>query len=97
MGAPVAMKAATTRRPLLSACARTLRMKCTRQRCQVAVTIFDTAASLPFVRVGDHQLSAAQAAPGELAQEIGPEGFGLRGADRYAEHYRMPAGLRSEL
>ena len=32
MGTPVAMKAETTRRPLLPACANTLRMKCTRQR-----------------------------------------------------------------
>ena len=39
-----------------------------------------------FVVVGDHQLHAAQAAPGEAAQELGPEGLGLRRADRHAQH-----------
>ena len=36
--------------------------------------------------VGDHQLHAAQPAPDEAAQELGPEGLGLRRADRHAEH-----------
>lgn len=36
LGTPVAMKAATTRRPFLPAWARALRAKCTRQRCQEA-------------------------------------------------------------
>jgi hypothetical protein len=36
--------------------------------------------------VGDDQLDAAQAAPGELAQEGGPEGLGLRRADLHAQH-----------
>ena len=39
-----------------------------------------------LVVVGDHQLDAAQPAPGEAAQEVGPEGLGLRGADRHAQH-----------
>ena len=39
-----------------------------------------------LVGVGDDQLDAAQAAPRELAQEVGPEGLGLRGADLHAEH-----------
>lgn len=34
-----------------------------------------------FVGVGDHQLDAAQATAGELAQERGPERLGLGGAD----------------
>ena len=38
-----------------------------------------------LVVVGDHQLHAAQAAPGEAAQEPGPEGLGLGRADRHAE------------
>ena len=38
-----------------------------------------------LVVVGDHQLHAAQPAPGEAAQEPGPEGLGLRRADRHAE------------
>ena len=41
------MKAETTRRPLLPACARALRMKWTRQRCQVAVRTLETAALMP--------------------------------------------------
>ena len=43
----VAMKAETTRRPLLPAWARTLRMKWTRQRCQVAHRTLVTAALRP--------------------------------------------------
>ena len=35
--------------------------------------------------IGDHQLDAAQAAPGQGAQELGPEGLGLRGADGHAQ------------
>ena len=41
------MKAETTRRPLLPACASTLRMKCTRQRCQEACSTLPTAAFMP--------------------------------------------------
>jgi hypothetical protein len=36
--------------------------------------------------VRDHQLDAAQAASGERAQELGPEGLGFRRADVHAEH-----------
>jgi len=43
----VAMKAETTRRPLFPAWASALRMKWTRQRCQVAQSTFDTAALMP--------------------------------------------------
>ena len=38
-----------------------------------------------LVVVGDHQLHAAQAAPGGAAQELGPEGLGLGRADRHAQ------------
>ena len=41
------MKAEKTRRPLFPAWASTLRMKWTRQRCQVALSIFETAALMP--------------------------------------------------
>jgi len=41
------MKADTTRRPLLPAWAKALRMKWTLQRCQVAQNTFDTAALMP--------------------------------------------------
>ena len=44
----------------------------------------------PLVVVGDHQLDAAQPAPGEAAQELGPEGLGLGRADRHAEHLAPP-------
>ena len=40
-----------------------------------------------LVGVGDDELDAAQAAPSELAQELGPEGLGLRGADVHAQHF----------
>src|ERR1700736_693002 len=43
----VAMKAETTRRPLLPACASALRMKCTRQRCQLALSTLATVALMP--------------------------------------------------
>ena len=38
-----------------------------------------------LVVVGDHQLHAAQPAPGQRAQELGPEGLGLRRADCHAQ------------
>jgi len=53
MGTPVAMKADTTRRPLLPACARTLRMKWTRQRCQVAVKTIDRQEAIDPISEGD--------------------------------------------
>ena len=80
------MKAETTRRPLLPAWASALRMKWTRQRCQVALQHLGDGGLEPFMGVGDDQLDAAQAAPAQLAQELGPEGLGLRGADLHAEH-----------
>src|SRR5262245_35122087 len=39
-----------------------------------------------FMRVGEHQLDAAQAATGELAQEGGPERLGFGRADIHAEN-----------
>jgi hypothetical protein len=39
----------------------------------------------PLMRIRDHQLDAAHAAPCQRAQKLGPEGFGLRGADRDAQ------------
>ena len=39
-----------------------------------------------LVGIRDDELDAAQATPGELAQEVGPEGLGLRRADRQAQH-----------
>ena len=40
--------------------------------------------------VGDDELDAAQAAPSELAQELGPERLGLGGADVHAQHLAPP-------
>ena len=53
MGTPVAMKAETTRRPLLPACASTLRMKCTRHLCQVAVKTIDRQEAIDPISEGD--------------------------------------------
>jgi hypothetical protein len=45
------------------------------------------------MRVGDHQLDAAQAPARELAQECEPEGLGLRGTDLEAEHLAPAVGV----
>src|SRR3954447_4454742 len=39
----------------------------------------------PLVGIRDDELDATQTPPRELAQKIGPEGFGFRGADRQAQ------------
>jgi len=39
-----------------------------------------------LMSIGDHQLDAAQAAPGEGAQELDPKRLGLAVADRHAQH-----------
>src|SRR5882672_1531600 len=36
--------------------------------------------------IRDDELDAAQTAPGKFAQKVGPEGLGLRRADRQAQH-----------
>lgn len=79
------MKAETTRRPLLPACASALRIKCTRQRWQLALSTLATVA-FALVGVGHDQLYAAQAAARELAHERGPERLGLGRADVHAEN-----------
>ena len=61
-------------------------MKCTRQRCQEACKHLGDGSFQSFMGIRDHQLHAAQAAPGETAQELGPEGLGLRGADRQTQN-----------
>ena len=92
----VAMKAETTRRPLLPAWARALRMKWTRQRCQVAFITLATAALMPSWASEIDELDAAQAAPAQLAQELGPEGLGLRGADVHAQHLAPAVGVDAD-
>jgi hypothetical protein len=56
----VAMKAETTRRPLLPAWAIALRMKWTRQRCQLAVSTFDTFTLMPSWASGLYHPSLAR-------------------------------------
>src|SRR5258708_24938034 len=79
----VAMKAETTRLPLLPAWARALRMKWTRQRCQVVVDLGDSRLDA-LVGIRDDELDAAQAAPRQLPEECRPEGLGFGGADVHA-------------
>jgi hypothetical protein len=40
----------------------------------------------PLMRIRDHQLDAAQPAPGQRTQKLDPEGLGLGGANRHAQH-----------
>jgi hypothetical protein len=63
---------------------------CTRQRCQVGVQPLGHGGLQPLMRIGDHQLDAPQATPGEAAQELGPEGLGFRGAHRHAQDLDLP-------
>jgi hypothetical protein len=62
-------------------------MKCTRQRCHEAFSTRATAAFRPSCASEITQLDATQAAPGQAAQEVGPECLGLAGTDRHAEHF----------
>ena len=59
------------RRWVLPACAMALRMKCTRQRCQVALNILVMAAFSPSWGIRHDELDAAQAASGQAAQRAG--------------------------
>src|SRR5215471_12697217 len=67
--------------------------------CMLAASASPSAAALPggvqdlgdgslqaLMGIRDNQLDATKTAPGELAQEVGPEDLGLRGADRQAQH-----------
>src|SRR4029077_15434691 len=40
-----------------------------------------------LMRIRDHQLDATQSAPGQLAQECGPECLGFGGANVHAEYF----------
>ncbi len=46
-----------------------------------------------FMRIGDHQLDATQAAAPQAAQEVGPECFCLRRADRHAKDLPPAVGV----
>src|SRR5206468_1964870 len=82
----VAMKAETTRRPLLPACASALRMKCTRQRCQLALSTLATVALMPSWASETTSLTP-RAAAGELAQERRPERLGFGRTNIHAENF----------
>jgi len=45
------------------------------------------------MRIRDHQLHPAQAAAGELAQELGPDRFGFRAADLRPQHLAPTIGV----
>src|ERR1700736_908297 len=80
------MNAATTRRPCLPAWARTLRMKCTRQRCQEACRTLATAALSPSWASEITSLTPRRPRRASERRKLGPEGLGLGGADRDAQH-----------
>ena len=64
----------------------------TRQRCQLARNT--RARSLDaLMGIRDHQLDAGEPTALELAQELDPEGLGLGGADRHAEHLAPAVGV----
>ena len=67
------MKAETTRRLLFPAWASALRMVWTRQSLPSGVHQLGDGGLDPLMGVRDHQLDAAQAAPAQLAKELGPE------------------------
>lgn len=66
--------------------ARALRMKWTRQRP-------GWRRLQAFVRVGDHEPDAAQSAPGQQAQEVGPDGFGIGQAAGQTQHPAAAVGI----
>ncbi len=47
--------------------------------------------------IGDDEFDAARAAAGQAAQEFGPEGFGLRGADRQPQNLTPAIGVDAGL
>ena len=48
------------------------------------------------MRVGDDELGAAQSAPGQAAQELDPERFGLAVARGHAEHFSPSVGIHPD-
>ena len=82
----VAMKAETTRRPLLPAWASALRMKWTRQRCQVALSTLATAALMPSWASETTSLTPRRPRRVSLRRNSVQNGLGLGGADVHAEH-----------
>lgn len=50
---------------------------------------------MPFMRIADHKLHTAEAAADEVTQELGPEGLGLGGTDRHAQHLAPAVGVNA--
>lgn len=50
----------------------------------------------PLMRVGDDELDAAQSPPAQAAQELGPEGLGLRGACIHSENFTTSIGVDAD-
>ncbi len=68
-------------------------MKCTRHRLPGGAEHLGDGRLQSLMCVGDDQLDAAQAAPGQTAQELGPERLGLAVADGHAEHFAPAIGV----
>ena len=49
-----------------------------------------------FVCIRDHQLDTTQAASRQAAQEVVPEGLGLAGIDRHAEHFTAAVAVHAD-
>lgn len=61
-------------------------VKWTRHLCQCRAQHLGDGRLDAFMGIGDDELDAAQAATGQLAQELRPDRLGLRGADLHAQH-----------
>jgi hypothetical protein len=70
-------------------------MKCTRLLPGGAQHLGDGGLQ-PFMGIGDDQLHAAQAAPGQLAQKGGPECFGFERADIQPQHLAPAIGIDAD-
>ena len=68
-----------------------LRMKETRQRCQVAPQYQGHGGLEALEGVGNDELDATQAAEGEAILEIGPKSLGLQGPDFMPSTSRPPS------
>ncbi len=82
----VAMKAETTRRLLLPACASALRMKWTRQRCHVALRTFPIVALIPSCASETTSLTPRRPRRASLRRNALPERLSLGRADIHAEN-----------
>ena len=89
----VRIAAATIWRCPFGTCARTLRTKCNATSLPCRAEHPRDRGTQALVRVGDHQLHAAQTATRESAQELGPERFGLARSDSEPQNLPAPLGV----